>query len=173
MVIASVIAVSIAAGVTFFIIKATRDSALTSATVRVASDPPGAEVVFDGVRIAGTTPLTVDGVPTATRHDVRVELARYEPYTETIDIPSKGGEVPVNATLKRAPGKVLVITHPEGAQIRIDGQLKGSSGKTIEGLDTDTAKQLEIRLDGYAPVLIDLDWSDKVYIQIERKLVKN
>ena len=68
-------AVSAAAGVTFFIIKATRDKPPAVGSIRVDSVPAGAEVTFDGTRLAGVTPMTIDHVPVGTRHEVKV--ARY------------------------------------------------------------------------------------------------
>ena len=77
---------------------------------------------FDGTRLTDKTPLTIDGVPVGTRHDIRVELARHQAYTETIDIPKTGGEVPVMALLKPITGKIVVDSQPSGAEIWIDGQ---------------------------------------------------
>jgi hypothetical protein len=169
--IASLIAISLAAGVTFFIIKATRDTAPTIASVRVESVPPGAEVIFDNTRIAGATPLTIDGVPTGTRHDVRVELPRHKPYTETVDIPKKGGEIGVRAVMEPMTGKLRVITQPDGAEIRIDGVVRGKAPTTVTDIEMSSARKLELRLEGYEPVIVDLTWPANGEININQKLV--
>jgi hypothetical protein len=172
MVIAGVLAVSVAAGVTFFIIRSTRDAPPEVGSIRIESVPAGAEVTFDGTRLAGSTPMTVDSVPTGTRHEIKVELARHKPYIETVDVPKRGGEVPVNAVLSLIAGKLRVITEPDGAEIRIDGQVKGYAPKTIEGIDMANAKQLELRLPDYQPHIQALTWPDNGEININQKLVR-
>jgi hypothetical protein len=168
---ASVVAIAAAAALTFFIIKATRDTAPSVGRVRIESVPPGAEVTFDGTRMAGATPLTIDSVPTGTRHDVRIELGRHKQYTETVDIPKKGGEVSVRGVLEAMTGKVRVITQPDGAEIKIDGVLRGRAPMTIPDIEMSSAKKLELRLNGYEPVILDLVWPSNGEININQKLV--
>jgi hypothetical protein len=172
LVIAGVLAISVAAGVTFFIIKSTRDNPPEVASVRVESVPPGAEVTFDGTRLAGATPMTVDSVPVGTRHEIKVELARHKVHTETVDIPKRGGEVPVKAFLTPITGKLRVLTEPDGAEIRIDGQLKGLAPKTITDIDMSSAKTLELRLKDYQVHTQQLVWPPNGEININQKLVR-
>jgi PEGA domain len=171
-VIAAVLAISAAAGVTFFIIKSTRDTTPTVGTIRVESVPAGAQVTYDGVRIAGSTPLSIDSVPVGTRHEVKVELAKHKAYIETVDIPKRGGEVPVKAVMDPITGKLRVLTSPDGADIYIDGQLRGRAPMTITGIDMSSAKVLELRLKDHLPVRVDLTWPGNGEININEKLVK-
>lgn len=170
LVIAGILAISVAAGVTFFIIKATRDSAPSVGRVNIESVPPGAEVVFDGTRLAGTTPMTVDSVPVGTRHEVRVELARHKAYVETVDIPKVGGEIPIKAMMTPITGKVRVITQPDGAEIWIDGKLRGRAPTTINDIDMGSAKVLELRMKDYKPYTQSLDWPANGEINIDQTL---
>jgi hypothetical protein len=170
LVIAGVLAISVAAGVTFFIIKSTRDSAPSVGRVNIESVPPGAEVVFDGTRLAGTTPMTVDSVPVGTRHEIRVELARHKAYTEMVDIPKAGGEVPIKAMMTPITGKVRVITQPDGAEIWIDGKLRGRAPTTINDIDMASAKVLELRMKDYKPYTQSLEWPANGEINIDQKL---
>jgi hypothetical protein len=170
LVIAGVLAVSVAAGVTFFIIKATRDKPPSVGTIRIESVPPGAEVVFGGTRLAGTTPMTVDSVPVGTRHEVRVELARHTPYVETVDVPKQGGEVPIKAFLTPITGKVRVNTQPDGAEIWIDNQLRGKTPMTVTGIDMANAKVLELKMTGYETYRRDLEWPANGEIAIQHTL---
>jgi len=172
LVIAGILAISVAAGVTFFIIKSTRDSAPTVGRVNIESVPPGAEVTFDGTRLAGSTPMTVDSVPTGTRHEIRVELARHKPHVETVDIPKNGGEVPVKAMMVPITGKLRVVTTPDGAEIWIDGKLRGRAPTTIADIDMGSAKLLELRLKDYMPYQQSLDWPANGEINIDAKLQK-
>ena len=170
LVIAGVLAVSVAAGVTFFIIKSTRESAPSVATVRIDSVPPGAEVVFDGTRLAGSTPMTVDSVPVGTRHEIKVEVPRHKPYIETIDIPKSGGDVTVKAFLTALTGKIRVNSRPPGAEIRIDNRLYGYSPMTINGIDIATAKTIELRLKDYQPFTKTLEWPANAEINIDAEM---
>ncbi|HEY5924665.1 MAG TPA: PEGA domain-containing protein, partial [Kofleriaceae bacterium] len=172
LVIAGILAISVAAGVTFFIIKSTQDTPPEVGTIRVESVPPGAEVTFDNTRLAGVTPMNIDSVPVGTRHEIKVELARHKPYVETVDIPKRGGEVPVKAFLTPITGKLTVITDPDGAEIWVDGKLRGRAPMTITDIDMSSAKQLELRLKDYQPHVQALQWPDNGKIDINQKLLR-
>jgi hypothetical protein len=158
--------------VTFFIIKSTRDMAPSSATIRVESVPEGAEVSYDGTKLAGVTPMSIDKVPLGTRHEIKVELARHKPFLENVDIPKVGGEVGVLATMKPITGRLVIVTEPDGAEIRIDGQLRGRAPTTINDIDMASAKTVELRLKDYQPYIQSLQWPANGEIDIDRKLQK-
>jgi hypothetical protein len=172
LVIAGVIAISVAAGVTFFIIKSTREQAPTTGSVHIESVPPGAEVFFDGTRLAGTTPMTIDNTPVGTRHEIRVQLARHLVYTEMVDIPKQGGEVPVSAVMKPITGKLKINTIPPGADVMLDGQLRGRTPTTVNDIDMAEAKRLELRLKDYQPYIQQLTWPANGEIDIDTKLAR-
>ena len=76
---------------TFFIIKATRD---TRADRRPRPRRVGAAGRRGLVRRHAHRRRDaddVDSVPVGTRHEIKVELARHKVYTETVDIPKNGG----------------------------------------------------------------------------------
>jgi serine/threonine protein kinase len=171
-IIAGVLAISVAAGVTFFIIKATRNTPPALGTVKIDSVPPGAEVVFDGERLTDKTPLSLPGVPPGTHHDIRLELARHQPYTETIDIPKGGGDVAVTALLKPVTGKLVVNSRPGGAEIRIDDEVRGRTPTTITDIDMTSAKHIELRLKDYQPYVQDLTWPSNGQIDLDVTLKK-
>jgi hypothetical protein len=166
-----VLAVSVAAAVTFLIIRSTRESTPAMGSVHIVSVPAGADVMFDGTRLTEKTPLTLEGAPAGTRHTVRLELARHESYEETIDIPRTGGEVPVTTTLKPITGKVIVDSEPSNAEIRINGELRGRTPTTINDVDMDNAKRIELRLKDYQPMMQDLQWPSDGRIRIKATLV--
>ncbi|HEY1556870.1 MAG TPA: protein kinase [Kofleriaceae bacterium] len=171
LVLAGIAAVSVAGGVTFFIMRASRDSAPPVGTIRVASNPPGAEVSYDGQRLAGITPMTIDAVPPGTRHEIQVTYPRHQPYVETVDIPKQGGEVAITAGLKELMGKLVINTVPAGADIYINGQPRGHTPTTISDIDMDSAKKLELRLKGYQDYEMELQWPANGEIDLDRKLV--
>ena len=169
-IIAAVLAISVAAGVTFLIIRSTRETAPTVGSVFVDSVPAGAEVTFDGTRLTDKTPLTVKNVPIGTRHEVKVELARHKPYTDTVDIPQTGREVPVMALLKPVTGKLVINSQPGGAEVWINGQNRGRTPTTINDVDLQSARKIELRLKDYAPYQQDLEWPSNGQITIDAKL---
>lgn len=169
-IVAGVIAISVAAAATFLIIRSTRETAPTVGSIHVESLPSGAEVVFDDVRLAGTTPLNIPSVPVNTRHTIKVELKRHERYTETVDVPSRGGEVTIKAVLNPMTGKLIIISQPEGAEVWINGEVRGRTPTTIKGVDMSSAKKLELRLKDHQPFVQDLVWPDNGSIQIDAKL---
>src|SRR5205823_11142329 len=138
--------------------------------IRIESVPPGAEVTYDSVRLSDRTPFTLDAIQVGTRHEIKVELARHKPYVETIDIPKTGGQVQLNAMLKPITGKLRIITTPEGADIYLDGQLRGHTSATISDIDMATASQLELRLKDYRPYIQRLDWPANGEIELDIKL---
>ncbi len=170
-IVAGIIAISVAAGVTFLIIRSTRDSAPTTGRVHIDSVPAGAEVTFDGTRLTEKTPVNVDGVPVGSRHDVKVELARHKPYTDSeVDVPKKGGDVQVMALLKPVTGKIKINSQPGGADIYINGQPRGRSPTTLNDVDMDSSKKIELRLKDYQPYLQDLEWPSDGSIEIDARL---
>jgi hypothetical protein len=169
-IIAAILAISVAAGVTFLIVRSTRETAPTVGSVYVESVPAGAEVTFDGTRLADKTPLTVKNVPIGTRHEVKVELARHKPYTDTVDIPKTGTEVPVMALLKPVTGKLVINSQPGGAEVWINGGNRGRTPTTINDVDLNTSKRIELRLKDYQPYQQDLEWPSSGQITIDAKL---
>jgi len=155
-----VLAVSVAAGVTFLIIRSTRDSTPAVGSIHIESDPPGAEVIFDKQRLIDKTPLTIDGAPAGTRHTIRLELSHFQPVEETVDIPKTGGRISVVKLLSRMLGKIIIDSDPPNAEIRINGQLRGITPRTITDVDMDNVSRIELRLKDYQPIIQDLTWRD-------------
>ena len=169
-IIAGIIAISVFAGVTFLIVRSTRDGAPTTGRVHIDSVPGGAEVTFDGTRLTEKTPVNVDGVPVGSRHDVKVELARHKPYTDAeVDVPKKGGEVQVMALLKPVTGKLKVNSQPGGADIYINGQPRGRTPTTVNDVDMDSSRKIELRLKDYQPYVQDLTWPSDGSIEIDAR----
>ena len=169
-IVAGIIAISIAAAATFFIIRATRDGTPTTGSIMLESNPPGADIYFDNERLTEKTPHRLEGVTVGTSHDIRIELAKYQPYIDTVNIPKNGREVPVLALLKQVTGKLRILSKPEGAEVWLDGRQVGRTPAKLEGLDMATAKKLEVRLKDYEPHVQDLMWPANGQIDLDIKL---
>jgi len=171
-IVSGVLAVSVAAGVTFLIIRSMRESTPVAGSVHIESVPAGADVIFDGTRLTDKTPLTIDGAPVGTQHTIRLELARYEPAEETVDIPKAGGTVSVSTTLTLITGTLTIVSEPSNAEIWINREVRGHTPNTIEGVDMDNVRQIELRLKGYDPFVHNLtQWPKNGKIEIQAKLV--
>ncbi|HEU0030063.1 MAG TPA: protein kinase, partial [Kofleriaceae bacterium] len=161
------LAIAVAAGATFLVMRATRDSTPATGSIVVESVPTGGEVYYDGTRLAGQTPMSIDDVPVGTRHEIRIELARHKTHTETVDVPKAGGKIPVKAALDPVTGKIVVNSRPGGAEIRINDQLRGVTPTTLNGIDMAAAKKLELRLKDYQPYVQDLTWPANGQIDLD------
>lgn len=170
--VAGLIAISVAAGVTFMIIRFTRETAPTVGRVHIESVPAGAEITYDGTRLTDKTPYTIENVPVGSRHEVKVELPRYKAYSDTVDIPKTGGEVPVMALLKPVTGKLKINSQPGGAEIWINGTNRGRTPTTLNDIDMEASKKLELRLKDYEPIIWDLTWPKTGEIDIDARFKK-
>ena len=67
-------------------------------------------------------------------------------------------------------GRLRISTVPAGADIIIDGKLRGRTPTTINDIDLETAKKLELRLKDYSPYIQSLSWPANGEIDIDTKL---
>ncbi len=171
-IVSGLLAVSVAAAVTFLIIRSTREATPNFGSIHVESVPVGAAVYYDGTQLLDKTPLVIDGVVVGTRHAIRVELGHHKPYQEIADIPRNGGQVSVMAYLKPVTGKLVINSVPANAEIHINGQLRGRTPKTLTDIDMESAKRLELRLKDYQLFVQELRWPPDGRIDIDAKLVR-
>lgn len=116
-----------------------------SSTLRIATEPEGAEVYVDG-QLQGQGPITADIEPG--RHEVRVVADGYQEQTRRVSTdPDEKNRVDIR--LKRRTGILVVRTKPENASVQIDGETAGTPpvekempvgehqiGATAEGYDS-------------------------------------
>ncbi len=106
----------------------------STGSIAVTSSPLGAMVFVDGIP-RGTTPVILPEIPTG-NHRVTLSFKGYDDWNHTISVGS-GQMAAINAELdatKEITGSLAVITDPPGAEIYIDGNFKGVSPVTIQGL---------------------------------------
>ncbi len=129
------------------------------AEVTVASDPPGAEVRFDGRPVECVTPCRLPARPPG-KYALALSLDGYEPLTANVAVPDPGLKVtlPVFA-LAKARGQlappavrttVAVTSEPPGAAVSADGAPQGNTPLELS-LEPGRAVRLELSLDGYQP----------------------
>jgi eukaryotic-like serine/threonine-protein kinase len=126
----------------------------------LSSDPPGADVLIDGAKQSGQTPLTLPLAPG--EYKLTLRLPGYEPYSSKVQVKDNVQTelaLKLNAKSNARVAWAQVDTIPKGAEILVDG---ASTGKTspsrVElpiGLHTVT-----LRLDGFKEVRRTVEVSD-------------
>ena len=113
-------------------------SAASGGSVVVTSEPPGASVFLDG-KYYGITetgrPLEITNLSSGS-HQVYVSSKNYEDY-EAVAMVTPGGITPITIQMNPSPmpqacGLLMLNSEPAGADITIDGQLRGKTPATIE-----------------------------------------
>ncbi|NNF51348.1 MAG: PEGA domain-containing protein [Gammaproteobacteria bacterium] len=117
--------------------------------VSFVSEPVAdASVFVDGQRI-GTTPLTDYELPPGTRR-VSIEADRYRTFETDFEVQGENTRQVVETELEPAWALIAVSSEPEGAEIRIDGELRASTPAQIEILEG--SRMLEVSLPGHKTV---------------------
>jgi PKD repeat protein len=120
-------------------------------SVAVTSVPNGAAVTLDG-QYEGTTPVIIPDVLPG-NHEISLTYPRYTTLNQSISIgSSQTTAVNANLVVSTGPvsgtGALTVITDPAGAQVSVDGDIKGVSPATIPGLSAGT-HTLHVNLEDY------------------------
>ncbi|MFA5346712.1 MAG: PEGA domain-containing protein [Methanoregula sp.] len=140
-------------------------------TLTVASTPPGADVYIDNA-YKGLTQVGINAIPNG-NHVISIRLDGYQDYSRTIVVmgdtqtitaalvpkptPTTIATTPVrpngNGTLPQGTpaggfGSLAVTTSPAGAQVYVDGSLKGITPTTIPGLSSG-AHAIILKMDGF------------------------
>lgn len=97
--------------------------------LRVTSEPPGAQVIKDGKKLAGTTPLTVDGVRADQPIELTVRKSGYLPKRKVVllrDEEALTEHFALDVDLDSIPpGRLDVSSQPAGCPVELDGRPLG------------------------------------------------
>ena len=140
-------------------------------TVAVSSTPSGSDVFIDNT-YKGLTPLTLSAVPNG-NHLLLVRSDGYQDYSRTVVVMGDSQAITASLVLKPTAtttattsvqptgttsqptgtpavqyGSLAVSTSPQGAQVYIDGELRGITPATIPGLPAGTHAIL-LKMDGF------------------------
>ncbi|RJS18753.1 PEGA domain-containing protein [Corallococcus sp. H22C18031201] len=116
-----------------------------NATVEAVSQPSGATVFIDGVKM-GTSPFTAELLPG--EHTFRFELASHLPWEVTRQVGSRE-KVKVERALEKVPARLVVKAAPVGTEILVDGQRVGVNA-VDQGIQPGT-HVLTLTQEGYLP----------------------
>lgn len=110
------------------------------------SQPPGASVVIDG-EPRGVTPLQLELA--VGKYNLVFRLAGFTEVRRTLEVDDRSRAVQVDVTLVVAQWGVLEIASvPPGAEVWVDGQLKGTTPCTLRDVAAGE-RQVTLRLLGY------------------------
>jgi serine/threonine-protein kinase len=93
--------------------------------IEIATEPVGAQVWVDNTD-AGRSPLALAGVRPG-RHAIRVALAGFSSAELALDVPAGEFAVPLRFTLQPVSAILQVRSDPDGAEVIIDGQRRGTT----------------------------------------------
>ncbi|HEY0882709.1 MAG TPA: PEGA domain-containing protein, partial [Archangium sp.] len=92
-----------------------------ASTLEVKSNPPGATVFVDDVKV-GVTPLNTQVLPG--ERVIRLDLKLHQPVEETIVVPIRG-QSNVERSLDKVAARIVISALPPGTEISIDGAVIG------------------------------------------------
>jgi hypothetical protein len=141
-------------------------------TLTIVSFPPGAEVRVDGVGGAELTPLTLRDVDRRASHHLRVSKSGYDVYETDVKFPDGEREVRVQAVLVPAVGTVEISSTPPGAEVVVNGRIRGMTPTTVGDLPPNDDVQIELRLRGYKVAHKTVVWAGKRSQQVSIPLEK-
>jgi len=115
--------------------------------VTIRSVPPEGNLFVDG-KARGVTPLTVDNLLPG-RHEILIMKTGYEDYHDVISV-TKGTTTEYTEYMVPLPGTgfLSVTSSPEGADVRIDGIMKGTTPTNLQRISTGN-HTVEIYQNGY------------------------
>jgi len=119
----------------------------------VKSDPSGSDIEIDGVSV-GTTPRLITTLDTSVPHRVTLRKTGYAPHVFSV---SFNGRVPIlrNEKLLLDSGVLHVQTDPAGAEVSVNGIMRGRSPIRIDGVPKGHTT-VRLHLDGYADEVREL-----------------
>ena len=125
-------------------------------TVEFQSTAPGATVLIDE-RGTSAVPVRLKDIAPG-EHTWRVTAPGHEPAEGTFTLRDRGN-VFVMAELISSRGLFVVTTEPEGARVVLDGEDRGSTPLSLEGVPPGE-HLVDLTLDGYARTILTVDTSD-------------
>ncbi|MEE2961563.1 MAG: serine/threonine-protein kinase [Myxococcota bacterium] len=111
-------------------------------------------IVLDGTRIGEESPVRLKAVLPG-RHRLRIRAEGYKPYEQEFRI-EEGQGFRIEAQLERLDeqkglekGSLLVVSEPESATVRLNGEVRGSAPVTVLALPVGEKILVEVSAPGY------------------------
>jgi len=119
----------------------------------VKSEPAGCNISVDGISV-GTTPRLITTLDAKDAHKVTLRKAGYRPSTFEVRF---SGRTPIvrNETMVLDSGVIDIITEPAGAEVTVNGIVRGKSPLKVTDVPKGRAT-VRFRLDGFAEEVREL-----------------
>lgn len=143
------------------------------ATIVIRSAPEGATVVVDGEKLSRKTPVIVPVSDTGQPIAIQVRLASYETWTDVTTFEPGEKRKVIIAPLAPLRGRLEVHSIPEGADMYIDGEYRGTTPTILENLALTEDLSFELRKRGYRTVRRTHHWAGKRRHKLKVKLRKS
>lgn len=134
-----------------------RPPADPTATLAIATDPPGAEIALDG-RVCGVSPVVVRA-PEPGSGIVTARLEGYQPAAAPVRI-RPGREERIEIRLEPVDGLVLIETDPPGADVTVAGVYRGTAPLAVTEFPAGTHR-VRLELAGHDPREIEVSLQDR------------
>ncbi len=121
---------------------------------RIDSDPPGAEVFYDGQKI-GVTPFNYDQLPASQEVELTFRRTGYVDSKRSVTLPGPGGQLAISHSLAIDSnwGSVRITSDPPGATVIHNDTLQARKTPIDELLvAAGQPQQFTLKLPGYQPV---------------------
>ena len=129
--------------------KISLDLASDSGTLEVTSNPPGAEVLLDGIP-RGPAPCTVDRI-TVGDHELTVRLDGYVEAKQTIRL-AAGETQAMRVSLEPLPASLQIVSIPDGARVYVDNQFQGVTPHSLIDIKPGEYR-VRVEKDGHDPLV--------------------
>ncbi len=118
-------------------------------TIVIKSTPSGSSVFLDGVEHKEPTPTVIEEVSVGEKHEIRVEKRGFKSWTETVE-PEADKPLPIQATLERLVGTIVVSSIPPGSSVFFDGKkMLGSTPLELHEVSVNDAHRIKVIKKGY------------------------
>lgn len=98
---------------------------VTAKELKITSNPPGAIVFLDGVKVEGNTPLIIKKPPAGRQITVRVEMVEFGPTIEHLTL-KENDKKELNFHLVQGEAEFWIATTP-WTRVILDGKYKGNA----------------------------------------------
>jgi len=115
--------------------------------LNLTTTPDNAVITLDDTE-TGTTPSTIPNI-SAGSHKLHLNAERYFPKTLEVDIEGLDKTQILQVDLEPAWGNLTLASQPEGAQVFVGEELRGTTPLTTELLQW--GEEVKVLLDGYKP----------------------
>jgi tRNA A-37 threonylcarbamoyl transferase component Bud32 len=130
----------------------------------VTSDPPSAQVFLNGKEFGVLTPAVIEKVRAGKKYEIRVEKEGFKPWVGIVELePHKS--VPIEVSLARLVGSIIVRSTPPDAQIFLDGErIEALTPAVIERVPAGEKHKIRVEKEGFKA------WSEIVEPEPDKSL---